>query len=232
MAVVEARAIRKTYRAGRDNRIRALRGVDLTVDPGEMVALMGPSGSGKSTLLHVIGLLHTPDLAPTPPASLRVAGRDALSLSDSERTRLRSRSIGFVFQAFNLIGTLSAVENVALAAEYAGVSRRAARMRASGALEVVGLGDRATHRPAELSGGEQQRVAIARAIVNDPPLLLADEPTGNLDSRLGREVLEVLRGVGVLTHRSVVLVTHDTAIAAVADRIVELRDGGQVNRPS
>jgi putative ABC transport system ATP-binding protein len=225
VSIVEATDIRKTYRIGRDNVVQALRGVDLRVEPREMVALVGPSGSGKSTLLHVLGLLHLPDRDGVPPPVLRLAGRDAVEMSDGGRTALRSRSIGFVFQAFNLVGTLTALENVALAAEYAGAPRRAARLAAAASLERVGLGDRVGHRPSELSGGQQQRVAIARAIVNDPAVVLADEPTGNLDSRLGQEVIAILNGVARSAARAVVLVTHDPAVAAAADRVVRLRDG-------
>src|SRR5918996_4718475 len=172
MALLAGRNLRKTYRLGRRNTVEALRGVDVTIEAGEMVAIMGPSGSGKSTLMHLLGLLHSPDTADGPLPTLRIDGVDATTLSDRERTRIRARSMGFVFQSFNLVPTLTAEENVALAAEYAGTSGSPARKAAREALDSVGLADRAGHRPMELSGGEQQRVAIARALVNDPTIVL------------------------------------------------------------
>jgi len=163
MALLEARNLRKTYRLSRTNFVEALRGVDITIEAGEMVAIMGPSGSGKSTLMHLLGLLHSPDPAGRAEAqpALLMDGRDMATLGDGARTRIRAREMGFVFQSFNLVPTLTALENVALAAEYAGMSGAGARAAAATALDLVGLGDRATHRPAELSGGQQQRAAIA-----------------------------------------------------------------------
>src|SRR4051794_39216150 len=193
MALLEARNLHKTFRVGRTATVHALRGVDVTIEAGEMVAIMGSSGSGKSTLMHVLGLLHEPDRDSIPAPVLSIGGIDVLRQSDRDRTRIRARELGFVFQAFNLVPTLSAVENVALAADYAGHGGKAGRIAALEALELVGLSDRASHRPGELSGGEQQRVAIARALVNQPKLLLGDEPTGNLDSARTAEVLDLLR---------------------------------------
>jgi putative ABC transport system ATP-binding protein len=175
--------------------------------------------------MHLLALLHGPDTEDGPAPTLRIDGVDATSLSDSERTRIRARSMGFVFQSFNLVPTLTAEENVALAAEYAGTSGRAARVAARTALASVGLGERGGHRPMELSGGEQQRVAIARALVNDPKLILGDEPTGNLDSARAREVLALLRQVNQERGQTVLIVTHDAEVGASCDRIIRMRDG-------
>jgi putative ABC transport system ATP-binding protein len=223
VALLEARNIHKTYNPGRRNQVEALRGVDVTIEAGEMVAVMGPSGSGKSTLLHVLGLLHAPDRNVS--STIAIAGRDVSRLSDSGRTRVRSRELGLVFQSYNLIPTLTALENVALAAEYAGRGRRLARVSARDALGMVGLADRHQHRPSELSGGEQQRVAIARALVNEPHLVLADEPTGNLDSDRTREMLALLRRLNRERGQSYLIVTHDPEVGAACDRVIRMRDG-------
>ena len=225
MAILEARNLRKTYRLSKANTVDALRGVDVTIDDGEMVAIMGPSGSGKSTLMHVLGLLHPPDTNHGPPATLEFAGRAMIGLPDKERTRIRATEMGFVFQAFNLVQTLTALENVALAAEYAGTKATAARAAAREALALVGLADRANHRPSELSGGEQQRVAVARALINRPRLVIGDEPTGNLDSARTAEVLHLLRGLNRDEGHTFLLVTHDPEVGAAADRIITMRDG-------
>jgi putative ABC transport system ATP-binding protein len=218
--------LRKTYRMSRRNSVEALRGVTIEIARGEMVAIMGPSGSGKSTLMHILGLLHAPDRNGTGPMpQLAVDGRDATRLSDRERTRIRATTMGFVFQAFNLVPTLTAEENVALAGEYAGVSRGKALRAAREALGWVELAERADHRPMELSGGEQQRVAIARALVNEPKLVLADEPTGNLDTAHAVEVLELLQRFNRERGQTVVLVTHDSDVAAFCNRTVRMRDG-------
>jgi putative ABC transport system ATP-binding protein len=224
-ALLEGRNLRKTYRLGRRNTVEALRGVDVSIGAGEMVAIMGPSGSGKSTLMHILGLLHSPDLNHGPRPELLFDGRDATALSEAERTRIRARQIGFVFQDFNLVATLTALENVMLASEYAGTSGPQARMAALRTLNQVGLMQRAGHRPAELSGGEQQRVAIARALVNEPALVLADEPTGNLDSARSQEVLALLRELNGLSGQTVVLVTHDPEVGAACDRVIRMLDG-------
>ncbi len=224
--------LRKTYRLSRRNSVAALRGVDVRIEPGEMVAIMGPSGSGKSTLMHILGLLHAPDQTPAgdaapdgPRPGLTFAGRDTVALSEGERTRIRAREMGFVFQDFNLVPTLTALENVMLACEYAGTRGAAARSAALEALALVGLSDRTGHRPAELSGGEQQRVAIARALVNRPSLVLADEPTGNLDSVRTGEVLALLRRLNREHGQAFVLVTHEQEVGAACDRIIHMRDG-------
>jgi putative ABC transport system ATP-binding protein len=190
-----------------------------------MVAIMGPSGSGKSTLMHILGLLHSPDSNHGPRPELSFDGRDMVALGEGERTRIRAREMGFVFQDFNLVPTLTALENVMLACDYAGGGGRHARQAALEALELVGLSERAGHRPAELSGGEQQRVAIARALVNRPSLVLADEPTGNLDSARSEEVLALLRRLNREHGQTFILVTHDAEVGEACDRIVRMRDG-------
>ena len=225
MPLLEATNLRKTYQLTRHNTVEALRGVDISIEPGEMVAIMGPSGSGKSTLMHILGLLHAPDPNHGPAPELRFDGRDVTNLSDGERTRIRARQMGFVFQQFNLMPTLNAAENVALAGEYAGMKRSAALAKAAEMLGYVGLAERAGHRPSELSGGEQQRVAIARALVNEPALILADEPTGNLDSKRSAELLDLLRRFNEERGQTFVLVTHDAEVGAACDRIVRMRDG-------
>jgi putative ABC transport system ATP-binding protein len=223
--LLEGRNLRKTYRLSRRNQVKALRGVQLRIEPGEMVALMGPSGSGKSTLMHILGLLHSPDDDEGPKAELTVSGVDVTSMSERIRTQMRADTMGFVFQSYNLVPTLTAAENVALAGEYAGTGRREAMSAASEALGWVGLAERAGHRPMELSGGEQQRVAIARSLVNKPKLLLADEPTGNLDSGHSQEVLALLRRFNKDRGQTLLLVTHDAEVGAFCDRIIHMRDG-------
>ncbi|HXG13400.1 MAG TPA: ABC transporter ATP-binding protein [Gemmataceae bacterium] len=217
--MMELQEVTKVYQQGRRS-VAAVRGVSLRIAAGEFVAIMGPSGSGKSTLLHLLGGLDTP----TTGAAL-FRGRDLRTLSDRERSLLRRSSIGFVFQFFNLLPTLTAVENVALPLLLAGQRRRTALERATAALEGVDLGDRAEHFPEELSGGEMQRVAIARALVTEPEAVLCDEPTGNLDSASSQEILTLLRSLPAAGQRSVVMVTHDAQAAAYGDRLIYLRDG-------
>ncbi|MFI5258711.1 MAG: ABC transporter ATP-binding protein [Candidatus Limnocylindrales bacterium] len=225
MALLEAHNLRKTYRLGRRNTIEALRGVNVKIEAGEMVAIMGPSGSGKSTLMHILGLLHAPDSNHGPAPELTFDGQDTARLSDGQRTKLRARRMGFVFQDFNLVPTLTAIENVMLACDYAGRTGKAARAAALEALDLVGLSNRAGHRSTELSGGEQQRVAIARALVNRPALVLADEPTGNLDSARSAEILALLRRLNQENGQTFVLVTHDPEVAEACDRVIHVRDG-------
>jgi putative ABC transport system ATP-binding protein len=223
--LLEGRNLRKTYRLSRRNHVEALRGVDLDIAAGEMVAIMGPSGSGKSTLMHILGLLHSPDRDGGPAPELKIDGTEVGVLSDRQRTRLRADAMGFVFQSYNLVPTLTALENVSIAGEYAGVARAKAKAAAMDALGWVGLAERHTHRPMELSGGEQQRVAIARSLVNEPMLLLADEPTGNLDSARSQEVLAMLRRFNRERGQTLVLVTHDAEVGQTCDRIIHMRDG-------
>jgi putative ABC transport system ATP-binding protein len=225
MALLEGRNLRKTYHLSRRNTVAALQGVDIDIEAGEMVAIMGPSGSGKSTLMHILGLLHSPDQNHGPAPELRLAGQDVAAMSDAARTQIRARKMGFVFQDFNLVPTLTALENVMLAGEYAGIRGSANRTAALDALEQVGLADRAGHRPSELSGGEQQRVAIARALASKPEIIIADEPTGNLDSDRTAEVLALLRTFNRERGQTVVLVTHDPEVGEACDRVIRMRDG-------
>jgi putative ABC transport system ATP-binding protein len=216
---IETHDLRMIYGSG-STEVRALDGVDLTIEAGEMVAIMGPSGSGKSTLLHIVGALESPTTG-----TIAVAGVHYEGLDDKQLTALRRDHIGFVFQFFNLLPSLTAEENVTLPAVIAKRHEPEVRARARMLLERVRLGDRIDHLPGELSGGQQQRVSIARALLLSPELVLADEPTGNLDSRSSREVLEILREFNREEGHTIVMVTHDAAAAAMADRVIFLRDG-------
>jgi len=215
-AVLEIRALAKRYPGGVD----ALRGVALMVEEGELLAVVGPSGSGKSTLLHIMGTLDRPS-----EGEVRVAGHDVSTLSDRRLAALRARHIGFVFQQFFLVEGLSAVENVAQGLLYSGTPAPERRRRASEQLERVGLGHRLTHRPAQLSGGERQRVAIARALVGSPSIVFADEPTGNLDTSSGGQIIDLLRELND-EGTTIVVITHDLEVAASLPRRVHIRDGG------
>jgi len=217
-SVVQLRGIAKTYTIGREITVNALRGVDLDVRPGEFVAIMGPSGSGKSTLMNILGCLDVPDSG-----TYVLAGENVGKLSDDKLAAIRNQHIGFVFQTFNLLPRLNAIENVELPLIYGG-DRHDRRARALSALEQVGLGDRVHHRPSELSGGQQQRVAIARALLNDPSMILADEPTGNLDSRSSADILAIFQRLNDLG-KTVVMVRHEPAVAAHTKLIVRIRDG-------
>ena len=221
--MIEIENVTKVYQMG-EVEVHALRDVSLQIEQGEWVAIMGPSGSGKSTLMHVIGCLDTPTSG-----VYRLDGAEVGSLSDDKLAAMRNRQIGFVFQTFNLLPRTSALKQVMLPMQY---SRDGARIpsaervrRARESLGMVGLGDRMDHQPTELSGGEQQRVAIARALINDPDIIMADEPTGNLDSKAGAEVMEILHRLHRERGITVVMVTHDEEIGAQAQRIVRLRDG-------
>ena len=218
-ALIEVRGLIKEYRRGEEG-VRALDAVDLDIGLGEFVSIMGPSGSGKSTLLHLLGGLDSPSAG-----SVTIEGNDLAQMGDEGLTEFRRRRLGFVFQFFNLLPTLSAWENVALPLLLDGGRLRNLRGGAVALLERVGLGHRVDHRPGELSGGQLQRVAIARALMADPVLLLADEPTGNLDSESGAEVLQLLRDCTRDEQRTLVMVTHDAGAAAVGDRTVRLVDG-------
>jgi putative ABC transport system ATP-binding protein len=218
MALIELRDVTKIYDTG-DVQVRALAGVSLDVEAGEFVAIMGASGSGKSTLMNVLGCLDRPTSG-----SYRLAGEEVAALSRDRLAEIRNRALGFVFQSFNLLARTSALENVELPLLYTRASSGERRRRAEAALERVGLAGRRHHHPSQLSGGQQQRVAIARALVGEPRIILADEPTGNLDSRTSVEVMALLQALGD-TGITVVLVTHETDIASFATRVVEMRDG-------
>jgi len=216
--VIVVQGVKKFYPLGREG-VWALRGVSFTVSAGEMIAIMGPSGSGKSTLMHILGCLDTPT-----EGEYILAGKAVAKLGDRELARLRNQEVGFVFQTFHLLPRYTALENVALPLVYAGVPRRERHRRAAAILEAVGLGDRLHHRPNELSGGQRQRVAIARALVNNPTLLLADEPTGNLDSQTSQEIMSLFQNLHQKGH-TIIIVTHEPDIAAYCERLILLKDG-------
>ena len=220
MYVLETRGLRKNYGAEGEVCVHALRGVDLQVRKGELLAIMGPSGSGKSTLLHILGGVETPSTG-----QVLLEGIDLATMNDDQRTIMRRDRMGFIFQSFNLLPAFTAEENVALPLELGGTPSSEARRRAMDSLKLVSMSHRRDHIPSAMSGGEQQRVAIARALVMRPALLLADEPTGNLDSANGRQVTALLRRLATQEEQTIVMVTHDSNVAAQADRLVRLRDG-------
>jgi predicted ABC-type transport system involved in lysophospholipase L1 biosynthesis ATPase subunit len=217
--LLEGRGLRKTYVMGRRT-LEVLRGVDLTVERGELLALRGASGAGKSTLLHLLGGLDTPN-----EGEIWFAGKNLATLSSLGRARLRNQRVGFIFQAYHLLPELDALENVALPARMARIAAGQAEARARDLLQRVGLGARLEHKPSELSGGEQQRVAIARALVNSPDLVLADEPTGNLDSHTGQEIIDLLAALWTEKRTTLIIATHDANVAARAPRVLQLADG-------
>jgi putative ABC transport system ATP-binding protein len=221
MKTIQTENLTRTYMVG-SSIVNALRGANLEVEPGEFVALMGPSGSGKSTMMHLLGCLDTPTAG-----RYLLEGRDVSTLSKDERARVRNTRIGFIFQTFNLLPRLNALDNIMLPLLY-GPDAGNVKPRAEQALERVGLAARAEHRPNELSGGERQRVAIARALVTDPALILADEPTGNLDSKTGRDIMSLLVEL-CAEGRTILMVTHDAQVAAHAGRILQMQDGEIVN---
>jgi len=216
--VIEVEDITKVYRMG-EIEVHALCGVSLRVKPGEVIAIMGPSGSGKSTLMNILGCLDRPSSG-----TYKLDGEEIADFSDDQLAEIRSHKVGFVFQSFNLLGRQTALTNVELPMRYAGVSD-GRRKRAIQALEDVGLGDRIRHRPNELSGGQQQRVAIARALVNNPAIILADEPTGNLDTKSGEEIMNILLDLNEKFSTTLIFVTHDPEISARTERVIMLRDG-------
>jgi len=218
-SIISAQQIHKTFRNG-NIEVHALRGVDLTVATGEMVAIMGPSGCGKTTLLNCLSGLDEFDSG-----EVTIEGTDLRSMNDRKRTTYRAQRMGFIFQTFNLLPVITAVENVELPLLVGGVKLAEARKRALAALEQVGLSDRGHHRPAELSGGQRQRVTIARALVNNPAIVWADEPTGNLDSKAANDILTVMRDLNQQRGQTLVIVTHDAHIGELCDRIVRMQDG-------
>jgi lipoprotein-releasing system ATP-binding protein len=217
--ILSARGLKKTYAVGK-RALEVLRGVDVTVSRGDFVALRGASGTGKSTLLHLIGGLDSPNAG-----EIIFCGQNLAAFSESQLTNFRNRRVGFVFQAYHLLPELTALENVCLPARIARTPAAQAEKRGRELLARVGLGERLEHKPSELSGGEQQRVAIARALVNEPELLLADEPTGNLDSHTGGEIIELLKQLRAEKQMTLVIATHDAKVAATAPRVIELVDG-------
>ena len=219
-AIIHAVGLAKRYRLGKNNFVDALRDATLDIARGEMAAIMGPSGSGKSTFMHIAGCLDTPDAG-----EVWMDDRRVDQLRGHDLVKVRRSAIGFIFQGFNLIPTLSAEENVALSAEYAGHSRRDALARGRELLDLVGLGDRMRHIPNELSGGQQQRVAIARALVNDPAIVMGDEPTGDLDTATSAEIVEMMRTVNTERGTTFLIVTHNPEVAAACDRTIVMRDG-------
>jgi putative ABC transport system ATP-binding protein len=223
VSLIELRSVSKIYHLGGEE-IRALDNVDLDIEGGEFISIIGPSGSGKSTLMHILGCLDSPSRG-----SIRLDGTEIATASTRELARIRNKKIGFVFQFFNLLPKLSVLQNVELPMIYAGCSARERRDRAMAALKLVEMDNRAKHRPLQLSGGQQQRAAIARALVNDPKIVFADEPTGNLDSHTGETILKLFHQLS-REGRTIALVTHDPEIAAVTPRKIEIRDGKIANR--
>lgn len=216
--VIEARNITKTYRMGKFD-VEALRNVSFTIERGEALSIMGPSGSGKSTMMNTLGCLDKPTSG-----EYILDGESVGEMNDDQLASVRNRKVGFVFQSFNLLARLTALGNVELPLRYAGLTE-GRRERAQAALEAVGLKDRMTHRPYELSGGQQQRVAVARALVNDPAMIMADEPTGNLDSKVGKEIVDLLLSLNQERGTTLIIVTHDPYIAEQTQRVIRLRDG-------
>jgi putative ABC transport system ATP-binding protein len=222
MSNVIARAlnVEKTYSPGKHNEVKAVRGVSLEFSSGELVAIIGPSGSGKSTFMHLLGALDTPSVG-----DIEIAGQMLSKLSDNARADLRAKELGFIFQGFNLLSTLTALENVMLAGDYAGMDAKKTLERAKELLTEVGLGERMDHQPSELSGGEQQRVAIARSLMNDGRLILADEPTGELDTKNSETIVELLRDLTKKKQKTIVMVTHNDDLTRFCDRTIRIVDG-------
>ncbi len=228
--LIEVRDVWKTYEMEKDEKeasatVQALRGLSITVNQGDFLVVMGPSGSGKSTAMNMVGCLDMPTRG-----RVLLDGQDIARMSEGELAKIRGKKIGFIFQKFHLINSLSAIENVALPMIFQGIPEEERMARAQKLLGMVNLGHRMNHRPSQMSGGEQQRVAIARALANDPEIILADEPTGNLDSKTGAEIMEMLRGLHNKEKKTIVLITHDVRLKLDHERIVYLRDGKNVDR--
>lgn len=218
--IARALGIEKSYKMSKKNIVYALRGVDIEVREGDFSAIIGPSGCGKSTLMHILGLLDRPD-----EGSLEIDGENMTKIKEKSAYKIRARKIGFIFQGFNLIPTLTAQENVMLAGKYGGLSLSERKNRAKNLLELLGLKDRINHKPNELSGGQQQRVSIARALINDPALILADEPTGELDSKTSLEIMDILKKLNREEKKTFLIVTHNLDVANVCKKIIRLKDG-------
>lgn len=218
--VVKAKGIKKSYRMSKKNVVRALRGVNIEVKEGDFSAIIGPSGCGKSTLMHILGLLDKPESG-----TLEIDGEDMTKLPEKKAFRMRAKKIGFIFQGFNLIPTLTALENVVLAGRYGGMKKSARTRRAKELLSMLGLTDRINHKPSELSGGQQQRVAIARALMNDPSIIMADEPTGELDTKTSMEIMDILKKLNKEDNKTFLIVTHNMDVAESCKKIIKLLDG-------
>ena len=218
--VVEAKGIKKSYKMSKQNVVCALCGVDIEVQEGDFSAIIGPSGCGKSTLMHILGLLDRPD-----EGTLKIDGEDMTKLPEKKAFKMRAKKIGFIFQGFNLIPTLTALENVVLAGKYGGMNKVQRTKRAKDLLGMLGLLERMNHKPSELSGGQQQRVAIARSLMNDPAIILADEPTGELDTKTSMEIMDILKKLNKEEKKTFLIVTHNMEVAEACKKIIRLRDG-------
>ncbi len=218
--IIKATQLKKTYTLAKSNRVEALRGLDIEIHEGDFTAIVGPSGCGKSTLLHMLGLLDTPD-----EGTLVIDGIDTSKMKEHEAHKIRANKIGFVFQGFNLIPSLTALENVMLAGKYGGIKLSERKKRAQELLSTMGLGDRMHHRPNELSGGQQQRVALARSLMNNPSIILADEPTGELDSNTSLEIISTLKKLNQERNQTFVIVTHNDDVAKACKSILHVKDG-------
>lgn len=218
--IIEAKGLTKSYKMSKANVIKALDGVNIKVNEGDFSAIVGPSGCGKSTLMHILGLLDKPESG-----TLLIDGEDVTKVKDKKAHLLRAQKIGFIFQGFNLIPTLTAMENVVLAGKYGGMKADERKSRAIKLLKLVGLKDRMNHKPNELSGGQQQRVAIARALMNDPTVILADEPTGELDSKTSLEIIDILKKLNKENNQTFLIVTHNNEVADACKKIIKLKDG-------
>ena len=220
MSSIKLENVKRFYNIGKTNEFRALKGVNLTIDKGEFISIIGPSGSGKSTLLNMIGCLDTPT-----EGKVYIEEHDVSKLNSFERAKIRRESVGFVFQQFNLIRSLTCIENIELPMEFAGASRDEMKRRAKKLLDMMGLGDKGNQIPSEMSGGEQQRVAIARALANDPQIILADEPTGNLDTKTGEKIVDLLIDLNRNENKTLIVVTHSIGLAEHIGQVMELNDG-------
>lgn len=218
--VVKAKGIKKTYKMSKKNIVQALKGVDIEINEGDFSAIIGPSGCGKSTLMHILGLLDQPEAG-----TLEIDGEDMTKLPEKKAFKMRAKKIGFIFQGFNLIPTLTALENVVLAGKYGEMTKAKRSSRAKELLKMLGLDGRMNHKPSELSGGQQQRVAIARALMNDPAIILADEPTGELDTKTSMEIMDILKKLNKEENKTFVIVTHNMEVAESCKKIIKLRDG-------